>query len=286
MSSTALLLRGGAVSTPLKTVIEPQRGFQMPNFKEIWSYRELFWVLLARDIRVRYKQTVLGGLWALIQPFMMMVVFSLVFGKFAKVPSDGFPYPIFLYSALLPWTLFASTLSQSSNAILGSSYVVKKVYFPRIIIPIAGAGSPVVDYLVANLLMVAMAVYFGIAPTWEIVFLPLMMLCLSLAAQGVGMGLGAFAVSYRDFRHVIPFVVQIWMFVTPVIYGSSLLPEGWQFVLRLNPITGLVEGSRHIWLGQPLDFMDIGLSIVLSLGIFIFGFAVFQQQENKMADRM
>ena len=134
--------------------------------------------------------------------------------------------------------------------------------------------------------MVAMAVYFGIAPTWEIVFLPLMMLCLSLAAQGVGMGLGAFAVSYRDFRHVIPFVVQIWMFVTPVIYGSALLPEGWQFVLRLNPITGLVEGSRHIWLGQPLDFMDIGLSIVLSLGIFIFGFAVFQQQENKMADRM
>ena len=129
MSSTALLLRGGAVSTPLKTVIEPQRGFQMPNFKEIWSYRELFWVLLARDIRVRYKQTVLGGLWALIQPFMMMVVFSLVFGKFAKVPSDGFPYPIFLYSALLPWTLFASTLSQSSNAILGSSYVVKKYIF-------------------------------------------------------------------------------------------------------------------------------------------------------------
>ncbi len=274
------------MSTPLKTVIEPIHGFQMPNFREIWSYRELFWVLLARDIRVRYKQTVLGGLWALIQPFMMMVVFSVIFGKFAQVPSDGFPYPIFLYSALLPWTLFASTLSQSSNAILGSSYVIKKVYFPRIIIPIAGAGSPVVDYLVANLLMVVMAVYFGIAPSWEIVLMPLIILLLSLAAQGVGMGLGAFAVSYRDFRHVIPFVVQVWMFVTPVIYGSSLLPEEWRFVLMLNPITGLVESSRHIWLGQPLDFASLGFSSLLSVAIFIFGFAIFQQQENKMADRM
>jgi len=274
------------VSTPLKTVIEPIHGFQMPNFREIWSYRELFWVLLVRDIRVRYKQTILGGLWALLQPFMMMVVFSVIFGKFAEVPSDGFPYPIFLYSALLPWTLFASTLSQSSNAILGSSYVIKKVYFPRIIIPIAGAGSPVVDYLVANLLMVAMATYFGIAPSWQILLMPIIVLLLSMAAQGVGMGLGAFAVSYRDFRHVIPFVVQVWMFVTPVIYGSSLLPEEWRFVLLLNPITGLVEASRHIWLGQPLDFSSLGFSSLLSVAIFIFGFAIFQQQENKMADRM
>jgi lipopolysaccharide transport system permease protein len=274
------------VSKPFKTVIEPVSGFQWPNFKEIWSYRELFWVLLSRDIRVRYKQTVLGALWALLKPFMMMVVFSLVFGKFAKVPSDGFPYPIFLYSALLPWTLFSGTLSQSSTAILGSGYVLKKIYFPRMIIPVAAAGSPVVDYLVANALMVAMAIYFGIAPTWQIVFLPMMVFCLSLAGQGVGMALGSLAVSYRDFRHIIPFVVQIWMFVTPVIYGSSLLPEAWQFLLFLNPVTGLVEGCRHIWLGQPLDLLGVSVSAFLCVMIFVLGFVVFQQQESKLADRI
>ena len=274
------------MSKPLKTVIEPVSGFQLPNFKEIWSYRELFWVLLSRDILVRYKQTVLGGLWALLKPFLMMVVFSVVFGKFAKVPSDGFPYPIFLYSALLPWTLFSGTLSQSSTAILGSGYVVKKIYFPRLIIPVAAAGSPVVDYLIANTLLVGMAIYFGIVPTWQIVLLPLMILCLSLAGQGVGMALGALAVSYRDFRHIIPFVVQLWMFVTPVIYGSSLLPQKWQFLLLLNPITGIVEGCRHIWLGQPLDLLGVGFSALLCVVIFIIGLVVFQQQENKMADRI
>ena len=214
-----------------------------------------------------------------------MVVFSLVFGKFMKVPSDGFPYPIFLYSALLPWTLFTSTLSQSSNAILGSSYVVKKVYFPRIIIPIAGAGSPVVDYLVANLLMVAMAVYFDcthvgnrISAIDDVVF--------EFGSPRCWHGLKRFRGELSRLPARNSLRRPNWDVCYPNRYGSSLLPEGWQFVLRLNPITGLVEGSRHIWLGQPLDFMDIGLSIVLSLGIFIFGFAVFQQQENKMADRM
>jgi lipopolysaccharide transport system permease protein len=274
------------VSKPLKTVIEPVSGFQIPNVKEIWFYRELFWVLLSRDIRVRYKQTILGGLWALIQPFMMMVVFSVIFGKFAKVPSDGFPYPIFLYSALLPWTLFASTLSESSGAILGSGYVVKKIYFPRLIIPIAAAGNPVVDYLVANVLMIAMAIYFSIAPGWQVVLIPLMVFFLSLAGQGVGMILGSLSVSYRDFRHIIPFVVQIWMFMTPVIYGSSLLPEAWQFLLVLNPITGLVEGCRHIWLGQAIDLWGVGLSSLFCLAIFVIGLSIFQQQENKMADRI
>jgi lipopolysaccharide transport system permease protein len=154
------------------------------------------------------------------------------------------------------------------------------------IIPVAAAGSPVVDYLVANALMVAMAIYFGIAPTWQIVFLPMMVFCLSLAGQGVGMALGSLAVSYRDFRHIIPFVVQIWMFVTPVIYGSSLLPEAWQFLLFLNPVTGLVEGCRHIWLGQPLDLLGVSVSAFLCVMIFVLGFVVFQQQESKLADRI
>ncbi len=270
----------------LKTVIEPPRGLQLPKPAELWAYRELLWVFMFRDVRVRYKQTVLGGLWAIIQPFMMMVVFSVIFGKFAKVPSDGFPYPIFLYSALLPWTLFASTLSQSSGAIIGAEMLIKKVYFPRLIIPSAAAGSPLVDYLVANVLMVGLAVYYGVTPSWQIVFIPVLIFFISVAAQGAALALGGMSVSYRDFRHVIPFVVQIWMFVTPVIYGASLLPEKWRFLLLLNPIAGLVESCRFIWLNQPLDWMGLGLSILMSLALWFVGLLIFQGQENKMADRM
>ena len=270
----------------LKTVIEPVVGVRWPKPAELWAYRELLWVFLARDIKVRYKQTVLGGLWALIQPFMTMVVFSVIFGKFAKVPSDGFPYPIFLYSALLPWTLFASTLTQSSSAILGAEMIIKKVYFPRLIIPTAAAGTPLIDYLVSSVLMVGMAIYYGVAPSWEIVFLPLLLFFISLCAQGMGLLMGGLAVSYRDFRHVIPFVTQIWMFVTPVIYGASLLPEPWQFLLLFNPIAGLVEGSRHIWLNQPLDLFALLFSAGLSVLVWLVGLMVFQRQEAKMADRM
>lgn len=274
------------MASRLKTVIEPISGLQLPKPSEVWAYRELLWVFLARDVSVRYKQTVLGGLWALIQPFMMMVVFSVIFGKFAKVPSDGFPYPIFLYSALLPWTLFAATLGQSSSAILGSETLIQKVYFPRIIIPTAAAGSPLVDYFVANILMVGLAIYYGVVPSWQIVLLPFIIFFLSLAAQGAALALGGLAVSYRDFRHVIPFVVQIWMFVTPVIYGANLLPEQWRFVFLLNPISGLVESSRHLWLNQSLDWVALGISVVMSVVMWSVGLMIFQQQEIKMADRM
>ena len=270
----------------LKTVIEPVVGVRWPKPAELWAYRELLWVFLARDIKVRYKQTVLGGLWALIQPFMTMVVFSVIFGKFAKVPSDGFPYPIFLYSALLPWTLFASTLTQSSSAILGAEMIIKKVYFPRLIIPTAAAGTPLIDYLVSSVLMVGMAIYYGVAPSWEIVFLPLLLFFISLCAQGMGLLMGGLAVSYRDFRHVIPFCHPNLDVCDPGDLRRQSVAGAWQFLLLFNPIAGLVEGSRHIWLNQPLDLFALLLSAGLSVLVWLVGLMVFQRQEAKMADRM
>ena len=224
--------------------IAPSKGWVPLKLHELWEYRELLYFLVWRDIKVRYKQTALGATWAIIQPFFTMVVFSLFFGHLARMPSDGIPYPIFSFAALVPWCFFANGLSQSSNSLVGSSNLITKVYFPRLIVPLASAFSGVVDFLIAFAVLIAMMLYYGLLPTLNVLWLPLFVLLALVTSLGVGLWLSAFNVKYRDVRFVVPFITQFWLFVTPIAYPSSLLPEPWRTVYGLNPMVGVVEGFR------------------------------------------
>ena len=231
--------------------IEPSRGWVSLRLGELWLYRELLYFLTWRDIKVRYKQTALGATWAIIQPFLTMVVFSLFFGRLAGVPSNGLPYPIFSFAALVPWTFFANGLTQSSNSLVGSANLIKKVYFPRLAIPIATILSGVVDFCLAFLVLLGMMFFYGIMPTVHIVWLPCFLVLTVMTSLGVGLWLTALNVHYRDVRYVVPFLVQIWMFATPIAYSSSLLDSypRWQTLYGLNPMVGVTEGFRWALLG-------------------------------------
>lgn len=266
------------------TVIEPSRGWRALDLKELWAYRELLWVLTERDIKVRYKQTVLGAAWAVIQPVMLMVVFSIFFGKLAKMPSDGIPYPIFAYCALLPWTFFANALSSSANSVVGSASLISKVYFPRLIVPLAAIGSWLVDFAIATVILLGLMLYYGIGWSWNLLAAPLLLLAVVFVALGVGTLLAALTVAYRDFRYVIPFLLQFWMFATPIVYPASIVPERWQWVLHLNPMSGLVEGFRSAFLGRPFDVSAILLSFTVAVVMFAFGVAYFEKVERRFAD--
>src|SRR2546425_8932444 len=230
-------------------VIEPSRGWVPLNLKELWEYRELLYFLCWRDIKVRYKQTVLGAAWAIIQPFLTMVVFTLFFGRLAQVPSDGIPYAIFCYAALVPWTFFANGLSQASNSLVSNGNLLTKVYFPRLIMPLAGVLSGLIDFVVAFVVLLGMMVYYGLAPTIHILWLPAFLLLALVTALGVAVWLSAMNVQYRDVRHVIPFLTQFWLFATPIAYPSSLLSEPWPTLYGMNPMVGVVEGLRWALLG-------------------------------------
>lgn len=265
--------------------IAPSRGWVALKLRELWAYRELLYFLVWRDIKVRYKQTVLGAAWAIIQPFFTMVVFSLFFGSLAKIPSDGIPYPIFAYTALVPWTFFANGLTQASNSLVGNSGLIKKVYFPRLAIPIAGVLSNLVDFALAFLVLLLMMVYFNIWPTAAILWLPLLLLLAFVTALGVGLWFSALNVEFRDVRYVVPFLTQFWMFATPVAYPSSLLHEPWRTLYGLNPMAGVVEGFRWALLGNinapgPL----IWVSAVASLVILVSGAFYFRRMERTFAD--
>jgi lipopolysaccharide transport system permease protein len=266
------------------TVIEPPRGWRMLDWRELWAYRELLWVLAARDVQVRYKQAVLGAAWAVIRPFTTMVIFSVVFGRLAGMPSEGFPYPVFVYAGLLPWTFFASAVTSSGQSLVGSAHLVSKVYFPRLIIPLASAGSALVDLLFSAVILLAMMAWWGVGWTPSLFVAPLLLPILVFAALGVGTLLAALTVSYRDFTHITPFLVQVWMFVTPVIYPVSLVDEGWRWLLYLNPMTGVVEGFRSTFLGKPFDTVGLAASLTVSLALFIFGVAYFEKVERRFAD--
>src|SRR4030067_59587 len=265
--------------------IAPSRGWVALKLRELWAYRELLYFLVWRDIKVRYKQTVLGAAWAIIQPFFTMVVFSLFFGSLAKIPSDGIPYPIFAYTALVPWTFFANGLTQASNSLVGNSGLIKKVYFPRLAIPIAGVLSNLVDFALAFLVLLLMMVYFNIWPTAAILCPPLLLLLAFVTALGVGLWFSALNVEFRDVRYVVPFLTQFWMFATPVAYPSSLLHEPWRTLYGLNPMAGVVEGFRWALLGNinapgPL----IWVSAVASLVILVSGAFYFRRMERTFAD--
>jgi lipopolysaccharide transport system permease protein len=256
--------------------IEPSRGWVSLKLDELWEYRELLYFLTWRDIKVRYKQTALGAAWAIIQPFFTMLVFSLFFGRLAKVPSDGIPYPIFSFAALVPWTFFANGLSQSSNSLVGSSNLITKVYFPRLAIPISAVLSGVVDFVLAFIVLLGMMAYYGVAPTLNVLWLPLFLLLALVTSLGVGLWLSALNVEYRDVRYVLPFVVQFWMFATPIAYPSTLLSEPWRNLYGLNPMVGVIEGFRWALLGTntapgPIIIMSsLAALLILAGGAFYF----------------
>jgi lipopolysaccharide transport system permease protein len=266
------------------TVIEPQKGWRTLDLKELWAYRELLLVLAQRDIKVRYKQTVLGVAWAVIQPLTTMLLFTLIFGRLAKMPSDGLPYPVFVYAALLPWTFFATAISTSGNSLVGQQHLISKVYFPRLIIPLSSIGTGLIDFAVSAVIMLLLMIYFGVGWTLNLLAVPLLVVAVIFIALGVGTLLSALTVSYRDFRFVIPFMVQFWMFATPVVYPASLFPEQWRWVLYLNPMAGLIEGFRSAFLGRPFDFTGIGISMLVAVGVFMLGIFYFEKMERRFAD--
>jgi lipopolysaccharide transport system permease protein len=265
--------------------IRSSKGWTALGLRELWAYRELLYFLTWRDIKVRYKQTALGAAWAVIQPFFTMAVFSLFFGRLAKVPSDGIPYPIFAYAALVPWTFFANGLGQSANSLVGSSNLIKKVYFPRLAIPLATVLSEAVDFAIAFVVLIAMMLYFGIAPTGNVVWLPLLLLLALSTSLGVGLWLSALNVQFRDVRYVVPFITQFWMFATPIAYPSSLLSERWRAAYALNPMVGVVEGFRWALLGTATGPGPMILvSSLMSLALLVGGAFYFRRMERRFAD--
>lgn len=260
-------------------------GWASLELGELWRYRELLYFLVWRDIKVRYKQTVLGASWAIIQPFGTMVVFSLFFGRLAGIPSDGIPYPVFAYAALVPWTLFAQGLSQAANSLVASQDLIRKIYFPRLALPIAAVLAGLVDFVIAFVVLIGMMLYFGIAPSVQILWLPALLLLALITSLGVGLWFSALNVQYRDVAYVVPFMVQFWLFATPIAYPSSLLPEQWRIVYSLNPMVGVVEGFRWALVGtETAPGPMIVVSAFAAIGILVGGAFYFRWMERSFAD--
>lgn len=265
--------------------IKPSSGWVPLRLRELWQYRELLYFLVWRDVKVRYKQTALGAAWAIIQPFMTMVVFSLFFGKLGKMPSDGIPYPIFSFAALVPWTFFANGLNQASNSLVGSSNLIKKVYFPRLAVPIASVLSGIVDFGLSFVVLLAMMLYYHIIPSRNLVWMPVFLLLTLIASLGVSLWLSALNVEFRDVRYVVPFIVQFWLFATPIAYSSHLLPQPWRTLYGLNPMVGVVEGFRWALLGtNTRPGPMIALSSLVAVLILIGGAYYFRRMEKTFAD--
>jgi lipopolysaccharide transport system permease protein len=268
-----------------RTRREPSKGWAWPKLRELWEYRELLFFFAWRDIKVRYKQTVMGALWAIIQPFFTMVIFSLFFGRLANVPSDGVPYPIFSFTALVPWTFFANALAQASNSLVFNANMIKKIYFPRLALPIATVLSGIIDFALAFLVLLGIMFYYGFVPTANILWLPFFVLLALVTSIGVSLWLAAMNVQFRDVRYTIPFLTQVWLFVTPIAYPSSLLPEAWRTVYGLNPMAGVVEGFRWALLGtDTAPGKMILVSTLVALTLLISGAFYFRRMEQSFAD--
>ena len=270
-------------SSPL--LICPASAWVLPNLAELWEYRELLYFLTWRDIKVRYKQTVLGAAWAVIQPLGMMLVFTIFFGRLVGVPSDGLPYPIFAYTALLPWQLFSRALTDASTSLVANERLITKVYFPRLLIPVSAVLASLVDFAIAFVLLLGMMVFYGIVPTGSVLMLPLFVLLALMTALGIGFWLSALNAQYRDVRYTLPFLTQFWLFATPVVYPSSLVPEQWRLLYGLNPMTGVVEGFRWALLGgtgAPDTMLAVSATVVL--GVFIGGLYYFSRVDETLAD--
>ncbi len=267
------------------TEIRPSRGLFDLDLGGVWKYRELFVVLVMRDIQVLYKQAALGAAWAIIQPVFAVIVFSLVFGYAAKIPSDGAPYPVFAFAAVLPWTYFAEALRRSATGLVTDAELVRKVYFPRLIIPLAAVIAPLLDFLIAFVVLVALMIWYRIVPGWQIVFLPGFLLIASMLALAVGLWLGPINVRFRDIKHTLPFMIQIWLYASPVVYPLSMIPDRFKWLYSLNPMVGVIEGFRWAILGKgDLDLTAVAMSVILIAALLVGGLVFFKQAERSFAD--
>jgi lipopolysaccharide transport system permease protein len=268
-----------------RTIIRPARGWVAINLREIWAYRELLFFLTWRDIKVRYKQTALGAAWAILQPVLTMAAFSIFFGRLAKISSGGIPYPLFALSGLLPWQLFAYALTQSSNSIVANKNLVSKVYFPRLIVPLAAVLSGLVDFAIAFVVLIVMMLFYGFAPTSAVLLIPGAILLAVFTALSVGLWLSALNVRYRDVQYTIPFLTQFWLFVTPIAYPATLIPERFRFIYGINPMAGVVEAFRWALFGQGSASVSmIALSSIMAAVAFVGGLAYFRRVEKTFAD--
>lgn len=265
-------------------IIEPSRGWVPLNLRDFWQYRDLLYILAMRDVRVRYKQTLLGAAWAIIQPLFTMLIFTLFFGKLAGMPSDDIPYPLFAYAGLLPWTFFANAVTGSGNSLVGNSNLITKIYFPRMIIPTASVAAGLLDFVIAFGLLVVLMVYYGVGLSLNILMLPVLVLLTSLLAIGVGMWMSALNVKFRDVRYALPFLIQLGMFATPIIYPASLVPAKWRWLLALNPLTGQIEAYRAAFFNKPFDWTALGISAALTLAILFYAAFTFRRMERSFAD--
>ncbi len=288
MSGYGLTGRLKAAPSEQITLIQPLRGWIALNLREIWLYRELLFFFIWRDIKVRYKQTLLGASWAILQPVFTMVVFSIFFGRLAKIPSDGIPYPIFSYAGLLPWTFFAAGLTNGANSLVRDANLIKRVYFPRLITPLSAVVGGLPDFLLAFLVLIAMMIYYGLFPTLaSVLWLPVSLLLALVTSLGVGLWLAALHALYRDIRYVVPFLTQFWMYATPVVYPSSLLEEPWRTLYGLNPMVSVVEGFRWSLLGQSEPRVSmVLLSLAIALLLLVSGAYFFRRMEPHFADTL
>jgi lipopolysaccharide transport system permease protein len=269
---------------PPTLIIRPPRKWVPVDLHELWNYRELLTSFTMRDIKIRYKQTGLGFLWAIIQPLFMMVIFTIIFGSFAKIPSDGVPYPLFSFAALLPWMLFSEGLTRSTMSMVANANIMTKVYFPRLIMPISGILSPLVDFAVSISILVLMMAYYGFVPTINVVFLPLFILLALATSLGIGLWLSALNVKYRDFQYTVPFIIQLWMYASPVVYPASMIPEAIRPLYGLNPMAGVIEGFRWALLGTEIPGSMIFVSVGVVVVLLVSGRFYFRRMEQYYAD--
>ncbi len=265
-------------------VIEPGRYWVALDLRGLWAYRELLYFLTWRDVKVRYKQTLLGATWAIIQPLFTMIIFSLLFGRLAGIKSDDIPYPMFAYAGLLPWTFFSNAVTASGNSLVGSSTLITKIYFPRIIIPAAAVAAGLVDLVLAFLVLIPLMFYYGVSVTPQLVFLPLLVLVITFLALAIGMWMSALNVKYRDIRYALPFVIQLWMFVSPIIYPASMLGGKLKIVLAINPLTGIIENFRASLLGRPMKWSSLAISAAITFVLFVYSAYSFRRMEKTFAD--
>jgi homopolymeric O-antigen transport system permease protein len=264
--------------------LEASESWVALNICDLWAYRELLYFLVWRDIKVRYRQTVLGAGWAILQPLVAMLVFTYFFGKLARIPSDGIPYPIFVYAGLLPWTFCSNAILNAGNSLVGSSNLITKVYFPRLIIPSAAVGSGLIDFAIAFGLLIGLLVFYDFVVTWNLLMLPALVLVTALLALGVGMWMAALNVRFRDMRYALPFLIQVWFFTTPIIYPSSMMPENQRWLIVLNPLTGIIEGYRASLFDQVFDWPALALSVAFTLALLVYAAYTFRRLERSFAE--
>ena len=267
-----------------RLVIRPRSGWIAIDWRELWESRELLYFLVLRDVKVRYKQTVLGVAWAVLQPLFTMLIFTLIFGRFAKIPSDGVPYALFVFAGLLPWTFFSNNISQASMSLMNQQTLLTKIYLPRLFIPSSSIGSGLIDLLVSFGVFALLMIYYGVGLGPGVLAVPFLVLMTAAASLGIGLWLAALIVTYRDFRYVVPFLVQSWLYLSPVIYPVSMVPPKWQPLLAINPMAGIIDGFRSALLGLPWNYTTIGISSASSLVLLAFGLGYFRKTERSFAD--